>query len=66
MPLFGFGSTRSDKGTDAGEEASATALCKTLRKRQAEEMGIEHTLPLSRSNTSIFLFLVKGQDRNYP
>lgn len=41
MPLFGFGSTRSGKGTDVGE-ASATAMCKTLRKRQAEEMGIEH------------------------
>lgn len=34
IPLFGFGSTLSGRGTDAGE-VSATALCQPVKERKS-------------------------------
>ena len=40
IPLFGLGSTRSGKGTDAGEEsAKLAALCALVKEERERERG---------------------------
>ena len=38
IPLLGLGSTRSDKGTDAGEESAKLAALCPLVKEEREEL----------------------------
>jgi hypothetical protein len=43
IPLFGFGSTRNDKGTDAGEESARLAALYSLVRedKQQQREGLQ-------------------------